>query len=392
MLPRTVRPRQDLKLLIFQNAENPTLEEPKKLELVNPSMISMARLSLGLTQAEFATRIGISQTTVSKIEDGLVLGIDAATMQSLVNLTGYPAKFFQQNGGQKPLREAFFRKRSTMPAKLLKQCEALINIRRLEVEKLLQKAEPDARLPLPRWAPDEFIGGPREIARHLRATWGVSRGPVRDLIGLIEDSGVIVMPFDFGTNKIDGVSTTTGDGTPIIFYNAKSPAARQRLTIAHELGHVIMHTIPTSTMEDEAFEFASEFLMPESEIRGFLFPLDLDLLIRLKQKWQVSMQAILRWARMIGALKDSYYRYMMIKLSKAGWRTMEPLDDTMQPEKPKMFHDLVNLFLDELRYQPEELKEVLHANNRTFANEYLGAAGPRLASFGCAGFVQTPWQ
>jgi Zn-dependent peptidase ImmA (M78 family) len=331
---------------------------------------------MGLTQAEFAERIGISQAAVSKVEDGLVVGIDEPTLAALVQVTGYPVKFFQQAGGQKPLRESFFRKRAVMSARLLKQCEALINILRMEIEKLLQKAEPDARLPLPKWEPDEFIGGPREIARHLRATWGVPRGPVHDLISLIEDAGIIVVPFDFGTAKIDGVSITTSDGVPIILYNSKAPAARQRLTIAHELAHIIMHTIPTSTMEDEAFEFASEFLMPEFEIRGTLFPLDLDLLIRLKQKWQVSMQAILRWAKTIGALKESYYKYLMVKLSRAGWRTNEPLDDTMQPEKPKVLRDLVNLYLNELRYSPKELCSVLSANVRQFASFYLGETRP----------------
>lgn len=334
---------------------------------------------MGLTQAEFAEHVNISQAAVSKIEDGLVAGLDEVTMNTLVNFTGYPVKFFQQSGGQKPLRESFFRKRAVMSVRLLKQCEALINILRMEVEKLLQKAEPDARLALPKWEPDEFLGGPREIARHLRATWGVSRGPVSDLIGLIEDAGIIVVPFDFGTAKIDGVSITTSDNVPIILYNAKFPAARQRLTIAHELGHIIMHSVPTSTMEDEAFEFASEFLMPEYEIRGTLFPLDMDLLIRLKQKWQVSMQAILRWAKTIGALKESYYKYLMVKISKAGWRTAEPLDDTMPPERPRVLSDLVKLYLDELRYSPDELRDVLNANVRRFASFYLGENRPFVA-------------
>lgn len=356
-------------------SEEPTSvipETPKKLVQVNPNMVSMARLAMGHTQSEFAERLGTTQTAVSKVEDGLVLGIDENTFKTLTKVTGYPPRFFQQPGGQKPLREAFFRKSSTMSAKLLKQSEALMNIRRLEVEKLLQKAEPDARLTLPRWAPDEFIGGPREIARNLRSMWGMNRGPVHNLIGLIEDAGVIVMPFEFGTAKIDGVSSTTAEGSPIIFYNSKFPAARQRLTIAHELGHVIMHTVPTSTMEDEAFEFASEFLMPEFDIRGTLFPLNLDRLIRLKQKWLVSMQAILRWAKMIGAVKESYYKWMMISVAKAGWRTAEPLDDTLPSEQPRMLSDLVRLFIEDLGYTPEELREAMAANEHSFRSQYLG--------------------
>ena len=92
-----------------------------------------------------------------------------------------------------------------------------------------------------------------------------------------------------------------------------------RATLAHELGHVVMHRIPRAEMDQEAFDFASEFMMPELEIRPELFPVNMDKLIRLKMKWRVAIQWILKWANRMGVLKDSYYRVLMMKISEMGW-------------------------------------------------------------------------
>lgn len=334
-------------------------------------MVALARQALGRTQAEFAKCLGISQGYISKIEDGFLPKIDESLLLKFTGESGYPRHFFQQKGEQRPLRESFFRRKSTMSAKLLRQCEALINIRRIEIEKLLACVEPDTKLPRPVWEPDEFAGGPREIARQLRAAWGVPRGPVYNLIQLIEDAGIVVMPFDFGSSQIEGVSIWTSDGTPVILYNSTAVAVRQRLTIAHELGHVIMHRLPTPHMEEEAYDFGAEFLMPEGEIKPTLFPLNLERLSQLKQRWRVSMQAILVWARQIGGLKESYYKVLMMKLSQAGWKKMEPFDDLIVNEKPRLIHDMVELHLMELGYSPNELRDKLCAKGDTFDRNYL---------------------
>ncbi len=62
-----------------------------------------------------------------------------------------------------------------------------------------------------------------------------------------------------------------------------------RFSLAHELGHLVMHYyfIPSeaTSVEDEANEFASEFLMHEREIRPQLKRLTLPILATLKQQW-----------------------------------------------------------------------------------------------------------
>ena len=52
--------------------------------------------------------------------------------------------------------------------------------------------------------------------------------------------------------------------------NSRVPTDRKRMTLAHELGHIVMHSEPihlSKQSEEEAMRFAAEFLMPAHLIR-----------------------------------------------------------------------------------------------------------------------------
>ncbi len=115
---------------------------------------------------------------------------------------------------------------------------------------------------------------------------------------------------------------------------------------------------------------ACEFLAPESEIGPSLFPLNLDQLVRLKLKWGMSMQAILRWAKTLGRMKDHYYKFLSMKIGQAGWRNVEPHDDTTPTEKPTLVRSLVDMYRTDLGYTPDDLRTVICGNSYTFCREY----------------------
>jgi Zn-dependent peptidase ImmA (M78 family) len=338
---------------------------------VNPEMIVLARLASGQTQTECADRIGISQAKLCKLEDSLTTTIRSESLAKLAELTGYPTDFFIQPGHRQSLGEGFFRKRASLPAKVANRMEALVNIKRMEISKLVHKIEIEHK-ERPAWDTDDFKGGAREIARHLRHYWNIPNGPIKDLVEIVEDAGCVVLFFDFGTPKIDGLTVYCDNGVPLMLLNPNVSYVRQRATLSHELGHVIMHRMPNGNMEKEAFEFASEFMMPEQEIRPAMFPMNLERVARLKIKWRTSMQWILKWANSIGALSDSYYRVLMMKISRNGWRKIEPHDE-WQLEKPALFDDCVSYYRNDLGYAAQELCVALKANTRTFMVEYFKA-------------------
>jgi len=97
---------------------------------------------------------------------------------------------------------------------------------------------------------------------------------------------------DFGTRRVDGLSQWVGDH-PVILFDDAAPPDRVRLTLAHELGHLVLHAAAMSVddVEAEANAFAAEFLMPAEVVRPSLRNLKIGRLIDLKCEYGVSMQA-----------------------------------------------------------------------------------------------------
>lgn len=74
---------------------------------------------------------------------------------------------------------------------------------------------------------------------------------------------------------------------PVMLVNERTPTDRLRLTLAHELGHLYMHSLEiTEDMEHEADEFAAEVLMPVQVIRTQLRNVTLGRLHDLKRGWE----------------------------------------------------------------------------------------------------------
>jgi Zn-dependent peptidase ImmA (M78 family) len=97
--------------------------------------------------------------------------------------------------------------------------------------------------------PEEHPGGPSNIARSVRVMWTLPPFPVQDLVGVVEDAGGIVFKCDFRSTRIDAISQWVQGFPPMFFVNQDIPCDRMRWTLAHEIGHVIMHNLPTENIE-----------------------------------------------------------------------------------------------------------------------------------------------
>lgn len=189
--------------------------------------------------------------------------------------------------------------------------------------------------------------------------WHAPRGPLSNLVRWVEASGCIVVPIDFGTPHIDAISRAVPGLAPMIFVNPEAAGDRARLTMAHELGHVVMDHAPRPTSEADAFRFSAELLMPETDIRPELNPLNLDKLVALKRRWGVSMQAILRHAQQLGEISPERATYLGKQLSKAGFRVREPAEADVPREEPTLLRDLVSIHQGALHYSVDDLSALL---------------------------------
>ena len=150
---------------------------------------------------------------------------------------------------------------------------------------------------------------------------------------------------------------------PVIFVNRNLCPSRLRFTLAHELGHLVMHNSYSDHADDEANEFAAELLIPEAELKPMLLPLTLSNLGQLKLHWKVSMQALLMQAGRFGLGSEYSRRKLWMTISARGYRTVEPFEDKLPVEQPRLLKDLIRLHTHELRFNEGDLAKKLKMND-----------------------------
>lgn len=327
-------------------------------EGVNHNMIVLARESRGLSQAALADQLGVTQGRVSKMESGL-LAVPDEVLQKFTEVLDYPPSFFFQPG---PLlgvgvAEVFHRKHQVVAKRLLNKVYASVEIRLRNIDALLRATEIEVNLP--QMPVEDYQGGPAEIARLVRSTWNMPRGPVSDMVMQLEDAGIIVVEVMFETRKMDAISRWVPGLPPVFFINRDMPKDRSRFTLAHELGHMVMHKHPTPDLEAQAHQFASEFLMPERDVRADLLDLDLSKLVHLKQYWKVSMASLIYRAEAIGAISNNRARYLRVQMAKAGYTTVEPVELDPQGEHPTLLREVIEAHRTKLGYSVHDLQHLL---------------------------------
>lgn len=297
------------------------------------AMLTLARESRGMTQLDLARAITalargdrISQGYVSKAEAGH-LAVSGARLDLYAQALRYPshALCVEPNATGIGIGLVHHRKKAALGAQPLRRIHAELALARLQVRRLVS-SEAESIHSFERIGVTD-LESPSDAARTLRKLWKVPAGPIHNLVLVIEQAGGLILVRDLGTNDLDAVSIWDGEEAPLFVLNVHAPSDRFRFSLAHELGHIIMHPVAgaTALQERQADEFASEFLMPAAdiatELRGRL---DLNCLLALKQRWRVSMAALARRAVTLMAISEWQYRNLMIEMSTLGYRTHEP--------------------------------------------------------------------
>jgi Zn-dependent peptidase ImmA (M78 family) len=301
-------------------------------------IVSTIRLARGLTQSQVAAKTGISQALLSKAESGMVT-LDEERLSLLADALDVPLAALQLTGSQIGAPAYIFhRKRASLPVSKANQIRAQLDLAHLQVAAILENNRPATRLqrtPLP----DDGYITPEDVARDLRDELSLGDGPIENLVRVLEDAGVAVLRTDLGSTQIDALVSWPPNKWPLVILSSHAPADRQRFTLAHELGHAVMHEVPSEEQESEADRFASEFLMPAHSIRRDLSEVSIPQLAKLKLKWKVSMAALLRRARDLGQITESQYKQVNIEFSKAGYRKSEPVE--IPSETPAMVRQVI---------------------------------------------------
>ena len=329
----------------------------------NGEMLRLARQRRGFQQTDAAARLGVTQSLLSRYENRL-----AEPRERVVGLAaevyGVGRGFFEQGDpvyGAPVSVHPMWRRKADVSARDVDRIVAELNVRAMHLRRFLDAADVAVERPLPRLDVEEYENA-EVVAGLLRAHWRAPAGPLGNLCVLAERSGVLVAHSDLGGAHVSGVTFSPPGLPPLVLLNGTQPADRMRFTLAHELGHLVMHRFPTPNMEEEANRFAAALLMPGRDIAHYfsMRRIDLPLLAAMKPEWRVSMQSLLMRAKLLGLLDRNREEYLWKQIGARGYRLREPPELDVAVEVPTVVPGLARVFQEALGYSREDLSAMLH--------------------------------
>ncbi|MGH3881692.1 MAG: helix-turn-helix domain-containing protein [Actinophytocola sp.] len=311
-----------------------------------PARLTMARELAGLRKRELAGLIGRTAAAVSQYELGQSRP-SAATLTRCAEALDMPVGFFGVGRPQLRLDTTQAHFRSLRATTAVRRQQALAHVELLwEItDRLDQVIElPPVDLGLPLGIPH---GDASRTAQTVRKAWELGTGPVVHLVRNLEARGIVV-------TRIPAVDAATIDafssalhGRPTIALSDKGNPMRRRFSVAHELGHLLLHPDPapgSPTHERQANAFAAEFLMPAAEVRPLLpTPVSVPALKEIADGYGVSAAALLYRGKDLGVYGESTVRRTMATLTALGWRTDEPVGSDHPGEQPALLRRAVEL-------------------------------------------------
>ncbi|MCA7083524.1 XRE family transcriptional regulator [Cupriavidus sp. DB3] len=202
--------------------------------------------------------------------------------------------------------------------------------RYLELEELLA-AEDGAWSP-PRGAAFAIgdIEDAEPAADTLRRLWSLGTDPIPAMTELLEDMGIKVIALDlpecFSGSKAFVQQSGQRD-VPVIVINKNHNGERQRFTLAHELGHLVLCFAELSDAEQEkaADRFAGALLMPKEMMTRLLgshrTSISIGELVELKKIFQVSVASLAVRCSQLGVISKAAYGRLWGQIRGMGWNS-----------------------------------------------------------------------
>ncbi len=202
------------------------------------------------------------------------------------------------------------------------------------------------------------------VAASIRSYWNLGGGPIPDITSLLEERGIKVFKFSL-PGSVDGLSSRVrrlgGADVPVVVCSTTKSLERQRFTIAHELGHLLLR-IPSDVPEEKACNrFAGAFLAPEEELVREVGRRRLNFgfaeLVEIKQMFGISAASLVVRMRELGIITQSTYEDIFSGIGSS-WRTDEPCP-LEREESPTRFRRLCLRALAENEISESKAAELL---------------------------------
>jgi Zn-dependent peptidase ImmA (M78 family)/DNA-binding XRE family transcriptional regulator len=320
--------------------------------------IKLARKANALSVRALAENVGVSAMAISKFERGL-LNPSSGVLLRLAKALDVKVEYFFRPSPE-AVSLTLYRKHASLGKTELGAIHARIQEwieRYLEIESF--SVEEKSAFNHLHQFPVTSLKDVEGAARKLRELWQLGLDPVESLVDCLENRGVKIGLLDC-QDGFDGC-TFMNNKSPVIVVRKDIPGDRQRFNIAHELGHIVLDVQDIKLEEKAAYRFAGAFLFPDKavlqELGSIRSNLGMEELYLFKQKYGLSMQAVIYRARDLGIISEREFKRLFIEFTSLGFRRQEP-GIPYPNEEPKRMQVLLLRLLSEgiiTRSRAEEL-------------------------------------
>lgn len=283
--------------------------------------IEKARKLRGFSLRKLADSTGLSHTQISYIEKGQ-RSLNGPTLLSIAKALDLPVDYFVREETFSS-REVSYRKIKALSEKKQGMIWQMIE---LQVENYL---EIEDILAIRHDFTSEYLSDIEsiesedidDIACRVRDHFVLGRSPIASASALLEEMGIIVVGIK-GVKGFDGVSLLVDDYIPVIAYNTEiGQAERVRMTLLHELGHLLLNDKLRAKSEKEieniCTSFASHLLLPDQILKSYFWgrvkSLSMTDLIELQSTYGISIDAIIYRLKALLFISESKYKSYWVK-------------------------------------------------------------------------------
>lgn len=328
-----------------------------------------------LSLRDLGEALSLSHTAVAKIEKNEIIP-NSSVLIKLSKIFGVKvADFFKNPQDEIIIKDIHYRKKSDFSKRNQEIVEDIAK------EKLQKYLEVIRLFPKGRFKNSDINNLSFEVNNYteiedkvveLRKKLNLGLDPISNLLEVLEELGFIIIFID-PVKGFDGKEGLVDDKPFIVLANDK-PGDRQRNSLAHELGHIL---VKHNSLDDEmvANYFAGSFLIPRESLLSDLGKKRNNLTIfelkNLKEKYKVSMQSIIYRAFQLGIITEYEKTRLFKQFSYLGYRKEEPIE--VDRETTKKFEQMLCEAVTEGYLSESKAAEYLNIKTIEFINEYMGS-------------------
>ena len=304
------------------------------------------RLLKKLSLREAGNLLNMSATAISKYEKGEILP-DSKKVIAFANAYNVKTIDLLKVYHAPQMKFTSFRKKRRLTGTNLSLLEELIQNEVAKYFEVMELNDTNTKKIKLKTYPCNSIEEAEKAANDFRNFIKISnRQPISDLMNMLENLGIMIIQMKNPNNRFDdfdGLSEIVNDVPIIVLLDNIKDGARQRFTIAHELGHLILN-IKGKEIDHEKLcnRFASALLMPKEAVINEFGKARKNInffeLTAFKNEYKVSYTAIIYRLKDLNIISEYLYKNLNIFLSqKIGKKDPKPIE----PEKSYQFKKLI---------------------------------------------------